>query len=445
MGFFFSDTSAQRFLYHRDFTADYAHCGLGVGILNDAVPDAGAPSLNSDASRQLTKVDTRLLLIQGASVQKTLNVSLIRDSLVKAGLNQSGLAEKLKVSREAVSKWLSGEKFPSPDKLLRLGMLLGLAFEQLVVCPSASAVPVVLFRKKANRKTRAEHLDNARETGELLRRLVKHLPKQELTRPPTLKDPTANYDYVQEVAAQVRAEMGLEHKSVIDFKDLIGKFNQLQAVIVPALWGEQQHHGNALNIFLPDSQTTWVFLNLDSSIVDFKFWIAHELGHSLAPELTNDVGEDFSDSFAQALLFPENHAAKLRADLQGIRTVPSRIARIISEAKKHVISPYTIARAVEEYEAARALPKTDFGQKSGFMGAVTNFTKGCKKVSQILLKQSPPEPKAYAAVGRTAFGSPFFEALSGFCKQERGTEHFIHRVLGVSLADAKALSGELAK
>jgi transcriptional regulator with XRE-family HTH domain len=378
-------------------------------------------------------------------MQKTLNIALLQDSLIKAGLNQSGLAEKLKVSREAVSKWLAGESFPSPDRLLRLGMLLGLAFDQLVVRRSSGTAPIVFFREKANRKTRAEHLDNARETGELLKRLVKYLPKQELTRPPTLKEPAANYDYVQKVAAQVRAEMGLENKAVIDFSDLIGKFDQLQAVIVPVLWGEQHHHGNALNIFLPDSQTTWVFLNLDSSIVDFKFWMAHELGHSLAPELTNDEGEDFADGFAEALLYPDSHAARLRAELQRVRSVGGRITRVRNHATKHVISPYTISRALEEYEKARGLPRTDFGQKRGFMGAVTNFVKARKTVTQILLKESAPEPRVYATVSRSAFGSPFFEALSNFCRQEQGAEHFIRRVLGLSLADAKALAVDLTR
>jgi transcriptional regulator with XRE-family HTH domain len=377
-------------------------------------------------------------------LQKNLNIPVIQDSLIKAGLNQSGLAEKLKVSREAVSKWLAGESFPSPDKLLRIGMLLGLAFEELVLRPSPDAVPVVLFRKKANRKTRSEHLDNARETGELLKRLVKYLPEQELTCPPTLKEPTSDYDYVQKVATQLRADMGLEHKEVINVSDLIGKFNQLQAIIVPVLWGEQQHHGNALNIFLPDSKTTWVFLNLDSSIVDFKFWMAHELGHSLAPELVDDAGEDFADSFAQSLLFPEAQAANFRTDLQA-RSVPSRIARLLVEAKKHVISPYTIFKAVEGYEAARGLPRTDFGQKNALMGAVTNYVKRCKTVSQILIQQSPPPPKDYAAVGRNAFESPFFEALANFCKSEQGSEPYVHQVLGLSLADAKSLAMELKK
>lgn len=378
-------------------------------------------------------------------MQHTLNLSALQDALIRAGLNQAGLAERLKVSREAVSKWMAGESFPQPDKLLRIGTALGLAFDQLVLSKPSAAVPVVSFRKKAHRKTRDEHLDNARETGEWLKRLVKYLPRQALTRPPTLKEPADDYDYVQEVAAQVRHDMGLEGKDVIDFTDLIAKFNDLHSVIVPALWGERQHHGNALNIYLPDSQTTWVFLNLDSSIVDFKFWMAHELGHSLAPELAEDAGEDFADSFAEALLFPEACAAKLSAELQRLPDVARRIKRMRSEARDHVISLYTIGSAVERYESARKRPKTDFGRTSGFMGAVTNLAKGYQTVAAAQFKTLPPEPMTYVKEASSAFGSPFFDALAAFCRGESGGEHFIHRVVGLPLADARALSAELSR
>jgi transcriptional regulator with XRE-family HTH domain len=391
----------------------------------------------------LTKVDKPPAFEQFAVVQKILNRSVLQDALIKAGLNQSRLAERLRVSREAVSKWLAGESFPQPDKLLRMGMLVGLAFEQLVTLPPAVAVPVVSFRKKSHRRTKDEHHDNARETGESLKRLVKYLPRQQLTHPPTLKNPTADYAYVQQVAAQARQEMGLEKKEVIDFKDLINKFNQLHAVIVPVLWGERQHHGNALNIYLPDSQTTWVFLNLDSNAVDFKFWMAHELGHSLAPELVNDDGEDFADSFAQALLFPEPHAARLREDLQPVSGVGARVARIRKEAARHVISPYTIRRAIEEYEAAKGLATTDLGEMGRFMGPVRNFLKGYKTITQAFFSPLPPAAKAYAAVARSEFNSPAFESLAKFCKDEQGAEALIHRVLGLSLADAKGLAGVL--
>jgi transcriptional regulator with XRE-family HTH domain len=376
-------------------------------------------------------------------MSKSLNIPALDDALIKAGFNQAALAEKLNVSREAVSKWMKGESFPAPAKLLRIGKLLGLGFEQLVTLPPATAVPVVSFRKKQHRKTKDVHLDNARETGELLKRLVPYLPKQELTHPPTLKDPSADYAYVQKVAVQLRKEMKLEGKEVIEFSDLIAKFNELHAVIIPALWGGQQNHGNALNIHLPDSHTTWVFVNLDSNAVDFKFWMAHALGHSLAPDLGGEPGEDFADHFAQALLFPEPQAAKLRAELQRIGSVTARLARIQNEAHKHVISPWTMRRALEDYEQAHGLAKTDLGEAGRFMAALVKFVKAFPTISEHLFKQSPPKPAQYTAVARSVFKSPFFEALAGFCKVEAGAEHFIHRVLGVSLADAKALSGEL--
>ena len=393
----------------------------------------------------LTKVDNARDFGQNVAVEKSLKFADLEVALIKTGLNQAGLAAKLNVSREAVSKWFTGKSFPAPDKLLRMGMLLGLAFDKMVTLPPATAVPIVSFRKKSNRKTKDTHLDDARERGERLKRLVKYLPKQELTRPPTLKDPSNAYGYVQTVAAQVRKEMGLVEKEIIEFKDLIQKFNKLHAVIIPVLWGEQQHHGNALNIHLPDSQTTWVFLNLDSNAVDFKFWMAHELGHSLAPKLDGDEGEDFAECFAQALLFPETHAVKLRSALQDIRSVGMRIERVRAEAKKHVISPYTIRRALEGYEQARGLTRTDLGEMPKFMSATTNFAKSYKTITQVVFKDQPPKPSDYAAVARASFGSPFFEALVDFCKQEQGAEHFIRHVLGVSLADAKALSRELGK
>lgn len=376
---------------------------------------------------------------------KSLNLPAIASALPRAGLSPAKLAEKLNVSREAVSKWLKGESIPQPDKLLRIGMILGMKFEELVITAMPEAVPVVSFRRKAARKTSDVHLDKARETGELLKCLVKYLPEARLTHAPVLKEPRGDYDYVQQVAADVRCEMKLEGKAAIDFKDLIEKFNRLHAVIVPVLWGDKKHHGNALNIHLPDSRVTWVFLNLDSNGVDFKFWMAHELGHALAPTFSGLAGEDFADAFAQALLFPDSSAARLREALIPLPDVARRINAIRVEAKTHIISPYTIYKAIKAYEAAKGLDPLELGAERDFMGAVTNFNKGFKTVTQALFKTDEPKPKEYAAIGRDAFNSPFFDALAAFCKVEEGNEHFIHQILGLPLADSKALSEELRK
>jgi len=42
------------------------------------------------------------------------------------------------------------------------------------------------------------------------------------------------------------------------------------------------------------------------NIHDFKFWMAHELGHCLSPSLTGEDAEDFADGFVGALLFPKD-------------------------------------------------------------------------------------------------------------------------------------------
>ena len=49
-----------------------------------------------------------------------------------AGLTQADVATKLNVSRQAVSRWESGQSKPSTEKLLALGALYGVSIDQLL-------------------------------------------------------------------------------------------------------------------------------------------------------------------------------------------------------------------------------------------------------------------------------------------------------------------------
>lgn len=377
-------------------------------------------------------------------VNRTLNLPALNDRLIRSGLNQAQLADKLNVSREAVSKWFSGESFPTPDKLIRIGVLLRAGFDDIVITPPPiHPAPVVYYRKKASRKTKPEDLEKAQRRGELLRRLVPYLPAPRLTRPPTLQNPRRDYSYIQEVAAIVRRQMNIADGKPLDFKDVIDKFTELNAVIVPVLWGAQVEHGNALNVYLPDSGTTWVFLNLDSNAVDFKFWMAHELGHSLAPEMGEEEGEPFADAFAQALLFPDKDAANLRHSLSQIADIGRRITLIKKIAEERVISPLTIRYALHAYEEARGLPKTALGEIPSFMGAVKNFGKGYTTVAQALFGDEPPAASQFIAKSASFFHTPIFDALAAFGREKPGAEHFIHSALGLSFLDSKAIASEL--
>ncbi|WP_146040678.1 helix-turn-helix transcriptional regulator, partial [Raoultibacter timonensis] len=50
----------------------------------------------------------------------------------EAGLSQEGLAEKLGVSRQAVSKWERSESSPDTDNLIALAKLYGVSLDDLL-------------------------------------------------------------------------------------------------------------------------------------------------------------------------------------------------------------------------------------------------------------------------------------------------------------------------
>ena len=61
----------------------------------------------------------------------------------KSGISQDTLAEKIEVSRQAVSKWERDEAMPETDKLLRIARLFGVTTDYLLendTCSSDSKV-----------------------------------------------------------------------------------------------------------------------------------------------------------------------------------------------------------------------------------------------------------------------------------------------------------------
>ena len=132
-------------------------------------------------------------------MKKKLNIRQIQDAMDRLGLNQAGLSKRLEVSRAIVSAWLKGDKFPRPEKLLRLGLILNMPFQELVKKPLTDIEPVIAFRKKGTRKTKDIHIEQAREMGHLLHLLVPYMPNDRMFQSPVLKHPRLDYNYIQKL------------------------------------------------------------------------------------------------------------------------------------------------------------------------------------------------------------------------------------------------------
>lgn len=361
-------------------------------------------------------------------------------------MNQSALAKQLGLSRAAVSKWLKGSAFPRPAELLKLGKLLGLGFKDLVETGSAAPAPLVAFRKRAGTKTTDDHTDKAREMGRLLEVLVPHLGHDRFVTPSRLKNPVLDYGYIQELVTKERLELNLDPVKPIDFQDLISRFNQLQAVLVPVMWGNKSGHANALHIYLPLSQTTWVFLNLDSELHDFKFWMAHELGHVLSVGLLEkneiEAAEDFADAFAGALLFPGEAAGRWIAPYRRAKTPPAKVKVLLDAAQEYLISPFSVYTELVKFAEAEGDMVEDLD--TSFLHAkISAFNGRFKTISETLFDGDKPSADHYMRKAVEVFDTPIFKAL-GEREAEAGlSESVISRMFDIPLVDARELKKAL--
>ncbi len=375
-------------------------------------------------------------------MDKKLNIPSIKSAMEKAGLTQTSLAKQLEVSKETVSKWLSKSKYPRPGKLLRLSSALELKFDDLVIKAINPNEPIVAFRKKGSAKTTEKHITKAKNMGYLLSGLVPYLPFDEFVQPSKLRSPSLDYEYIQAFTSKIRQELGFRIDQVIDFTDLIDLFHELQAVIIPVLWGKKDRHENAIHIYLPDSMSTWIYLNLDTEVHDFKFWMAHELGHVYSPDLRGKEAENFADAFAGALLFPKELAEKAYRDVSSARVDKRKIDIIKDYALHYSISLVSVYMEINNF--ASNMGKTKIDLDKSLYGANTNFNKQFMTVSGSLFKNDKPNAKEYINIIKKEFETPFFDVLKSYLVENGKSAGYIQSILDVPLFDAKELYAELS-
>ena len=341
-----------------------------------------------------------------------------------------------------------GQILPASPQLLKLGRFLGLRHDELVVRQSASPEALVAFRKRRGCKTTDEHIDRAREMGRLLRPLVPHLEFDAFIGPPSLKTPSTEYSYLQSLAAKLRREIGVSEAESIEFEKLIGLFQEYQAVVVPVMWGKKSQHENALHIHLPDSKTTWIYLNLDVEIHDFKFWMVHELGHVLTIDLLEagrvEEAENFADAFAGAFLFPEACAKEAHTSYSRARSDSGRVDVLIRFAEVHTISPLSVYKELQHYSQYHDLKFTEI--EPGILHpSTTRFNERFPLLSEHFFNGEEPSPNHFVRMAQEAFGTVFFKAFAEYVRERKPSPSTIGSILAINPMDARAFHDALTQ
>lgn len=368
---------------------------------------------------------------------ETLRLQQIEDALKGLGWTQRKLASAIEVSPQTVTNWLKGKDFPRPSALLKLSRTLGLSFDELV--GSGEGEPIIAFRRKAATKTTLAHMEKAKRMGYLLKPLVAHLTTLDDDQT-IFRQAGTDYDLVERLAKSRREAMALSQDVVLDYTHLISAFAANGAVLVPVLWGEKGRHENALHILLPEEAVTFVYLNLDVRIEDFKFWMAHELAHIFTPSLCgHDEGEDFADAFAAALLFPRELAEQTNAKCAGLKS-QGCLSIIKAAAQKHEVSVFTVFKQVNAYRVRHSCPPLPLD------GTLVNKVRNSGALETVrarLWGEKSPSAEQYVTATQEIFGSPFFAALRKMLVSGQGGVGYLQQVLDGSLADAHAIHEHL--
>lgn len=372
-------------------------------------------------------------------MQKILKSEAIQSALTNHGLTQKQLAENIGVSSQAVTNWLKGKDFPRPATLLKLATTLKLDFEQMVQTGDANQ-PVIAFRKKGNAKTTNTHISKAKAVGMLLKPLVPYLTDLQSLRT-LITSPSTEYPKIQTAVTQTRARLGIGQQAALGYEHIISEFSNCGAVLVPVLWGAKGNHENALHIRLPQEDVTFIFLNLDTRLEDFKFWMAHELAHVYTPALagTNE-GEDYADAFAGALLFPKALAEAAYHETLKHYNNDDIVRALVKHAEEHMISLNTVYQQVKEYCWSENLPPLPIDEQS--IHILRNSIHG-DLISQALFDPLPPTPALYIADCKREFDSDFFEALRLMIHENDIGPSYLQQILDMPVFDAKAMYEEL--
>ena len=359
----------------------------------------------------------------------SLNINAISGKMTLLGFSQTDLAKKLKVSKEAVSQWVKGNKYPRPAKLLALAKVLRLTFDEIVVKDKIDE-PIVAYRTNKNKKLTDENLTIAKDMGEMLKLLVPYFNRTAIFSPLTIPNPENSNAFIQKVAKEIKQRIGVTGYE-LSFNEIMRLYDDFRIVFIPVMWGPNGDNG--LHIYLPESSITFVYANLEKVITDFKFWLLHELAHVMTPDLYGKDAERFADSFAAATLFSESLANEYYHEIIRIKEVGVAINRIKAIASNLVISPYTIHQEMNKYAERNSLPGLSFT----IGGANTNFNKQVGLVSEIIFEEETPDTEKYINICKARFNTPFFDVLAECIKSEQKEVGLVQRLMNISLADAK--------
>jgi transcriptional regulator with XRE-family HTH domain len=371
-----------------------------------------------------------------------LNMPIVKEAMAGLGLNQAALAEACGVSREAVSKWFAGDSVPRPAKLRALATALGLSIDKLYMREGSE--PVIAYRTHLKEPLSGKAKAKAQEMGRHFKQLQPFVEGARLFSQRFLKEPSLADGYIRGAVNSLRASLKLAPTESPSMAQLIDLIIDTGALIAPVIWGKEKiGHENALTVYLPESQTTWVVLSLSAGQDDFKYWLAHELGHCLSlHKLTDNAGEEFAERFAQLFVFPDALAEQC---LTAMRSSSNPREEASYFAGQHGVSIVTAVKSADRVAIVRGETPTGV-ETEAFYEEWNRNRPNRPTVAAELFGSDSPSVDLFVEKSSQVFRTEIFDAIGRLQKAQGGhSPAYVATLLNIDLSQAFELSAYLSK
>ncbi|MBF0408119.1 MAG: helix-turn-helix domain-containing protein [Candidatus Riflebacteria bacterium] len=253
----------------------------------------------------------------------------LRELLRQKGFTQASLAEKLKVSRQAVIDWLNGT-IPKGSHLLALCQLFEIA-PDLLFSESVSEIVLPVHRKRGNSHLTNDRQALALELSKKYELFYKHRPRVKLHRAIRFPSDYQEKD-ILELPSQLRQMAGARDYSPLKIEQT---FRLLECLGVDAIFYKFPDDLKSYAFYTEIFGYPVVFINTSNNLLDVSFPILHEAIHALCGTASrnssefSDTEESLCDKIASQVLFTSEYVREVQESIEGLSN-----AQKINELKK---------------------------------------------------------------------------------------------------------------
>lgn len=236
------------------------------------------------------------------------NGSVIREGAASQGLTIVQLADKIGVSRQAVSDWMKGQ-IPKGLYLITLCDILNINPDDLFIKENDNDVQIPVYRSKRKLKIKPEQQENMKKLAGKYKKLFP--PSGPVKIQPIISITEQSQKNARIIAQQMRKIAGVNDIKPIDYQHVFHLLSLLDIFVIFCEFPVSKLYAFFTRIF----NHRVVFVNIKTNVMDLIFPLLHETVHSILRDnksmTIDDTEEEFCDTVASHAQFTDNYIEEI--------------------------------------------------------------------------------------------------------------------------------------